>query len=282
MSDEMLTRPGADAPRLFRVFGMQRSGNHAVIAWLRANLGAERNLFLNNCGFKSPLETFAQIEIAGQARRPARFRRNPQFEAQVGDVRDYGSVIVSYENKRAHQIKQRADYSAFGPCAWQSVFVIRSFLNWLASYALMRSAMSGAEPGVVTAAGMYDTIGQLATYRATLKSAHRQDAVAICYDDWVTNAAYREARLSALGIAVVHNEIGARTVYGKGSSVQDAAQRIDAASQVNRWQRLEEQGAFQACLAVAAQDAALMAQIKRAFPEDHAMVQSIAGQGARA
>lgn len=268
----MRNRPGVKTPRLFRIFGMQRSGNHAIIAWLRANLGAERNLFLNNCGLRSPLDSFAQIEIAGQERRPAKFRRQAQFKTLVGDVRDYASVIVSYENKRSRQIKQRCDFTAFGRGTWRDIYVLRSFHNWLASYVLMRSTMSGGTSGEVNSLGMYAAIAQLPTYRELLKSAQNEGAVTVCYDDWVISPDYREACLSALEIPVTQNDIGARTVYGQGSSFEDAQDAIDTASQISRWQRLADHSMFQACLTVAAQDKGLLAQIERVFPSDHQLL----------
>ena len=234
---------------------MRRSGNHAVIDWLRRNIPGE-TVFLNDCGAGDPFRTYALMETPRGDRHGPGFRETRWF-AQFDEHRHARSHIVSYEDTVPGEVGTPAGWDA----PFRTLVVRRSFANWLASfYELVARRKAGTAWGV----GDWREIRPYFAVYAALLEAPRDALVE--FDRWLDDAAYRAALLERLGLAAVDNCTGRPSAYGGGSSFPDAGAR--AADLTARWRRLSGEPGFEALLAEAAADAALISALRRACPAE--------------
>ncbi len=259
----------AKALRLLQVFGMRRSGNHALIAWLRRNIGA-KSVFLNACAAcGDPYETFEALETpCGMQHGPA-FRETRWF-AQYPERRETTAHIVSHEDLDP----LRADLPGGWPddARWQRIVLHRSFLNWVASfYRLVAVKKAGTPWGVRDPS---DVARFFATYAAHLEAANRPGHVSVSFDGWLSEPPCRAALLRTLGLPGRDLSLGPVAEYGGGSSFDRGTPRPDDLR--NRWQACLPQPAFRALLGDACRDFRLMAQLDQHYPLDAARLRSLA------
>lgn len=256
------------APVLIRVCGMRRSGNHAVIDWLRRNIPGE-TVFLNDCAPGDPYETFQMLESPRGDRHGPSFRGTrwyPQFEAGRGGFHH----IVSYE-----------DGLPDGPPigwegSWRTVIVHRGFLGWLASYwALVMDRQGGTCWGVEAPAEIAPMIGR---YADLLRAC--DGATGIGLERWAADPARRRERLSSLGLPLLDDDTGPQTDYGGGSSFAPGGAAPDAHALAGRWRALAADAEFERLAITAARDAAFMGALRPLYPEDAARLVRLA-QGGR-
>lgn len=242
------------APPLFRVLGMRRSGNHAVIDWLRRNIEGPV-VFLNDCTPGDPYARFELVETPnGEAHGPT-FRSTPWF-AELTARRGARAHIVSYEDQAPEVVRTLG----WDDRRWQSVVVRRSFLNWLASYyRLTTTRQSGTGWGVDFA---HRLTSRFVTWRALAEHAMSSGVTDIAFDDWAASARYRAAALTRAGLKVRDNGLGAEASYGGGSSF-DGIGSLD-----RRWSELADEREFLSLARHAAGDGRLMGTLDALYPED--------------
>lgn len=263
---------------VFRVFGMRRSGNHAIIHWLQRNSANGHALFLNNCKRgKNPLEHFATLEIDGERAPERKARRDmPSVCARVGDG---AMLVMSYEDCSPLELAPgRAISGAFDEGALDAdIYIYRSFLNWLASLTKKLSINDNyteADRGAILMRAM-------AVYTRMLQQVSDADSlgiVPVCYDDWVERDAYRATVLGALHLPQRDNSRGEVQRYGGGSSFQKEAGSVDDLKTSQRWQQMSGYASYQAILHLAARDDALVKAVSRFFPRDAEILRRIAKQ----
>lgn len=251
--------------RVLRIYGMRRSGNHAVINWLQRNLPGG-SVFLNNCHpRRDPLVSHRSLEIyaEGGALPPLPGAGLPERLVQAGPA---PTALVSFEDAAPP-----APGKPFAPLFAQApetvVLIYRAFLNWSAS--LLRKILGNAAYGPVARARIMT--GALAGYGRMLERVREAQArgfVAICYDRWHGSAAYREGVLGVLGLPVRDNGLGAVQRYGGGSSFEGKAADAAALGVDARAAQMADHPEYQVLLWTAAQDAGLMAALARHFPQD--------------
>lgn len=259
-----MSRPAArldPGPVLVRVHGMRRSGNHAVIDWLRRNLPGE-TVFLNDCAPGDPFETYELMETPRGDRHGRAFRRTRWF-AQFPDGREARSHVVSYEDAVPEDVGPPAGWAA----PFRTVVIHRSFLNWLASFlALVAGRQRGTRWGV---AHPREVGAFRETYRRLLGAA----GTAISYDRWLGDPAYRAGRLAALGLAQSDPSTGATSDYGGGSSFEGGGDRR------LRWARMAGDPHFDALAREAAADAPFIGALAPHYPQDAARLDRLAAGG---
>lgn len=261
--DALGITPGA----VLRVFGLRRSGNHAVINWLLRNTPEDRSIFLNNCTpGRNPLASYRNIEINGtgcgggtdELRRCA---------AKAGD----GAVLLfSYEDTlpplpHGRRISQGIDDVAID----HDVLIYRGFLNWAAS--LVRKLRRN--PGYNAVQRTNVTLRALELYGMVLELADEPQEfgiVAICYDDWQNLPDYRAMVLRHFGFVRRDDSLGAVQRYGGGSSFDGHADSVEQLDTSRRWRQMAHDPEYQIVLWLAAQDQAFVDRLDLVFPDDAA------------
>ena len=259
-----------------RVFGMRRSGNHAILAWLQRNAPRGRSVFLNNCKPGSdPLHNARGIEVNGSHASHNQAKRNlPAVTQKAGD----GALfLVSYEDTSPAEFGlSRQPSGTFDEALFShNILIYRGFLNWSASLLKKIQANDGytlvRRNGIVLRA-MDSYIRLLGLVR----QAQDLGLVAICYDRWTRSADYRAALLQQLGLAEHDNSLGEVQSYGGGSSFQKQASSAAELQTDRRWQQMRSDAEYQALLHLAARDPALLAELEELFPEDAAYLKTVA------
>lgn len=252
-----------------QVFGMRRSGNHAIIDWLMRNapVAATGGVFFNNCKYgKNPQNAYGSLEIYDAARKamPHGTRSDAERIAQAGGA---PMVVVSYEDRMPQPVGQpqkASDEMTDGHFSHQ-IIIYRSFLNWSASLLAKIKKNTGF--------GATDRMRIMTLAFATyIKGLDRitaaKDIAAICYDDWMTSQDYRSDILRALGLPERDLSRGKVQRYGGGSSFQEKAAHGDVLDSVARDMAMADDPEYQLLLWTAAHDLPFMERIVAHFQQD--------------
>lgn len=252
-----------------QVFGMRRSGNHAIIDWLMRNApqAATGGVFYNNCKFgKNPQRAYSSIDIYGAdgARMPHHDIPNPERIAQAGGA---PMAIVSYEDRmpQPEGQPQRASNGMEPAQFSRQVIIYRSFLNWSAS--LLAKIKKNAGFGATDRMRIMTLA--FATYAQGLdRVAAGKGITAICYDDWMTSESYRAGILDAL--ALPQRDLGRGKVqrFGGGSSFQEEATTAADLDSVARDAAMAQDPEYQLLLWTAAHDLRFMERLIPHFQQD--------------
>ena len=258
----------AAASRKFRVFGIRRCGQHAVINWLLRNCGQENHVFLNSCTMgKSAIRTCGQSEINGrQARRAHPLKKTLEPRLAQGES---PFVLISYEaGYPPRQFEAGGLTNGFSNQDFESeILITRSFVNWLPSFIrLMRVMNRSAEPqGLDNSAGI---TFEMQRYRDHLIAAQASEHRVISFDNWFTEPEYRLSILEALGLPAIDNGLGEVQVYGGGSSFTKFALGANELDLNTRWKSMSEDPFAKQFLKLAQKDTRLMAALEQGYPED--------------
>lgn len=260
-----------------RLFGMRRSGNHAIANWLQRNSVSGRSVFLNNCKpTNDPLKSFRSIELDGELAAHRQARKN--LASVAGAAGDGALLMFSYEDVTPAMFEPERSVS--GPfnetLVTNDVFIYRGFLNWAAS---LLKKMQGNESYSLLRrnAILLQTIDFYGLLLQQVEQAEELGLTCICYDNWVQDESYRAMILTQLGLPVRDNTLGRVQQYGGGSSFQKQADNADDLDIARRWHQMAEDQEFAAVLQLAAHDTVLTGLLERLFPRDAALLARIAG-----
>lgn len=250
---------------VLRVFGMRRSGNHAVINWLARNAPGGRSLFFNNCTpGRKPFETYRAIEIDGL--RVAGDGGDPvKLAAKAGDGT---ALMFSYEDAMPNERRKRPVSVGVDEAAIShDVVICRGFLNWAAS--LLKKVQGNdaytahQRVGIVLKAlGGYSSMLDLAMAEAEL------GVVVIRYEPWMTDAGYRAGLLERLGFEARDDSLGEVQRYGNGSSFQTEAGAVEELNTLDRWKEMRNDPEYRIVMWLAAQDVPLCDKLSKVYPGD--------------
>lgn len=261
-----------------RVFGMRRSGNHAILSWLQRNAPGGRSVFLNNCKpGTDPLQNARGIEVNAAHASQNKARRD--MAAVTGKAGDGALLLVSYEDTSpaefglSRQISGSFDAELFS----HNLLIYRSFLNWSAS---LLKKMQGNEGYTLVRrnAILLRTVDSYIRLLELVRQSRELGFVAICYDRWVASESYRSTLLQELGLQQQDNSLGKVQSYGGGSSFQKEAASATELQTDRRWTQMRNEPEYQAVLHLAARDTALMAALQELFPQDAAYLKTVTEQ----
>lgn len=264
--------------KTFRMFGMRRSGNHAISSWILRNAPFGRSVFLNNCrAARSPLDGFASIEVNQSLTNAAKARRN--MAGQVAPAGPDGILLVSYEDMSPADFSgARKASGAFDETLISAeIMVYRSFLNWAAS--LLRKLQGN--PGFSLARRASIVLRTVERYARLLKIVSQKEELGvtgICYDDWFTSEAYRLSVLRELGLPMIDNSTGEVQRYGGGSSFDAHTLDANALQTGQRHRQMAQDPTYQAILHIAARDELLLEQLNKHFPNDAEVLRDLSKQ----
>ncbi|KIN71375.1 hypothetical protein [Sulfitobacter guttiformis] len=252
-----------------QVFGMRRSGNHAIIDWLMRNSpdGATGGVFYNNCKFgKNPERAFGSLDVY-DANREVTPHKDITDKARIMQAGSAPMVIVSYEDRMPEpqgQAQKASDGFKNTDFSYQ-VIIYRSFLNWSAS--LLAKLKKNAGYGMTDR--MRIMMLALNGYIEGLdKVASKREVRAICYDEWMTSECYRSETLASLGLPVRDLDRGNVRRYGGGSSFQGKGVSADNLGSTSRDAEMAEDPEYQLLLWTAAHDLQFMERLIPHFEAD--------------
>lgn len=249
--------PAALAPaHVLRVYGMRRSGNHAIIDWMMRNAPDGSGLFLNNCK--------PNRDPVSSARGVAVFKAGTERDLdsaadKLAAAGPAAFTLVSYEDTMPGP-KRAPLYEAPETC----VIIYRSFLNWAAS--LLRKIQGNAGYGPLER--MRVMMQAMRTYSEMLGRVRDTDVVPICYDDWMDNDGYRQAALTRLDLPGRDLGLGAVQRYGGGSSFQGKKAETANLATTARSGQMAKDLEYQLVLWTAARDLDFMMRLADVFPQD--------------
>lgn len=258
MTEALRTQPPLTlAPgRVLRVYGMRRSGNHALIDWIMRNAPGGNGLFLNNCrpsgdpmrtaSGKSLFENGAEVEVGSIRGKLHRAGPAPL-------------TVVSFEDTMPPRARSPL-YDAPELC----VIIYRSFLHWAASLLRKIQGNDGYGPLERTRVMMQS----MRTYNEMLGRVRDTDVVPLCYDDWVSDAAYRATALERLGLPGRDLSLGQVQRYGGGSSFQGRDAKAADLATTARSVQMADDLEYQMLLWTAARDLDFMLRLADVFPQD--------------
>lgn len=269
----------AASAALFRVQGIRRCGQHAVINWILRNSGAPDTVFLNSCTLRrSPVKTCGQSEVNGaQSSRGWPLKRKLEQMLAEGA---HPAVLISYEAGfspalyHEGQVTQDIPNAAFT----REVLVIRSFVNWLPSFVRLMRIMNPHEAprsALVSQGIAYEISRYKDHLKAALALAGQDGFVVVDYDAWVTSPAHRLALLAQLGLAEVDNGLGDVQIYGAGSSFDGRSVAADAMDVTRRWQTMVDDSYAQLFVQIAQADDALLDLLRQAYPDNPDIMQTL-------
>jgi len=261
-----------------RVFGMRRSGNHAILSWLQRNAPRGRSVFLNNCKpGTDPLHSSRGIEVNGKHASQKLAKRDlPKVTRDAGDG---ALLLVSYEDTSPAEFGiSRLPSGGFNETLFShNVLIYRSFLNWSAS--LLKKVQANSGYTLVRRNGIVlRTMDSYIRLLGLVRQAQELGLVAICYDRWMRSSEYRGELLQQIGLVAQDNSLGEVQSYGGGSSFQKQARSASELQTDTRWQQMQGDAEYQALLHLAARDPALLNELEAVFPEDAAFLKSVAQQ----
>lgn len=264
MAEQAWSRLGIVPSFAVRVFGMRRSGNHAIIDWLLRNAPGPGTVFLNNCGFsRDPFRTCKSVAVNGR-----RVPREGRFANTTRSAGDGAMVLLSYEDAvpaaatGAKPASKGVPDTAFDA----QVLIYRGFCNWAAS--LLRKLQG--HPDYTALARMRIMLKSVETYRDALARLSHGGLVGISYDRWQSSDAYRSDRLATLGLPQRDNSLGPVQSYGRGSSFQPDAASADDLNTAHRAAEMADDPEFQLVMALAARDPMLIDLVGTEFASDAA------------
>ncbi|MEL7132058.1 MAG: hypothetical protein AAGK77_06570 [Pseudomonadota bacterium] len=242
--------------QVLRVYGMRRSGNHALINWIMRNAPGGNGVFLNNCRpGDDPINTCSGISIfengieGGQG---GKWRK-------IGQAGPSSFAVVSYED-RIPPVEPKPLYGA----SETLVIIYRSFLHWSAS--LLRKLQGNEGFGPLDRNRIMGRA--LSTYAEMLDRLQGCDVVPLCYDAWAANEDYRRSALSRLDLPGCDLSLGSVQRFGGGSSFQPGATETAELKIDQRSFEMAQDHEYQMLLWTAARDDGFMARLAQIFPAD--------------
>lgn len=258
MNYRAVAKPGPDtlAPReVLRVYGMRRSGNHALIDWIMRNT-RDGALFLNNCKpGRDPVATSNGITAYEDGAQLSL----PDSGSKIAAAGGTPFALVSYED-RMPPLERKPLYAAPEVC----VIIYRSFLHWAAS--LLRKIQRN--PGYGPVERMRVMMNAVATYGKMLDRVQDDDIVPLLYDRWNVDDSYRNDMALRLGLPGRDLDKGKVQTYGGGSSFQGKSAVADTLETDQRAGQMADDLEYQLILWTAARDPHFIARLAEVFPED--------------
>lgn len=252
-----------------QVFGMRRSGNHAIVNWLMRNAPGEATggVFYNNCKFgKDPRRAYGSLDVYGSSQQLLP-HKSVEDAARIAQAGQSPMVVVSYEDRMPQPPgqPQKASHGLKNADFTRQVIIYRSFLNWSAS--LLAKIKKNLSFGVTDRIRIMSLA--CGTYAEGLDRVRAAGGVvAICYDDWMLSEDYRARILRQLDLPARDLDRGKLQRYGGGSSFQKKATDVEELDTVARDAAMAEDPEYLLLLWIVAHDLRFMERLLPHFEQD--------------
>ncbi|WP_161490476.1 hypothetical protein [Roseovarius indicus] len=239
--------------QLIKVFGLQRSGNHAVLNWL-LSLDQENMLFFNNLKLDQDiLEAPSPVSLPGGVRAfSRRIEGKPFFYPELVDQfrTDGGTLVCSYEQIDMGSFDEnRLDkrvFDEFGPASSRkNVLIVRNPFNFLPSiYKLFLQHHKGDDRKAMASAKLrlqrWKHYARLAIEQQKSKCKRFQP---VLFERWLEERSYRDEVAAYLGLTNHDRNLSFVSDAGGGSSFEGLS--VDRTKIASRWANAEKKEEFQ-------------------------------------
>ncbi|MGJ8544431.1 MAG: hypothetical protein ACSHWZ_03230 [Sulfitobacter sp.] len=259
---------GLDPACALQVFGMRRSGNHAITDWLMRNAprSASGGLFFNNCtAGEDPRQGFASVDVYDPQARFIPHLNRPNAD-RISEAGRTPAIIVSYEDRMPPARKRERDpsHGFAAPDFDHRIIIYRSFLNWTAS--LLAKLQGNDDWGPVDR--MRIITRAFATYADGLDRLSLPGVTGICYDRWMEDETYRADLLTQLGLPLRDNSRGEVQRFGGGSSFQKKTKNAADLRSNDRGTQMADDPEYKMLLWIAGHDIAFLERLLPHFEKD--------------
>lgn len=263
LGEKIIIRTSAGKPLArnqleIQFFGLQRSGNHAVLSWIFQQFDEPVFFFNNVTHFSDPIRNFHYANLPNMVpvtRGPA--PDNPLHELaharaqqRLEDIRSATKhvLVLSYENLSLPKLRRRELLDAREEWIGKSdrirrVLLVRDFYNWLASRLRLFENKGQNLPllrGIEEHVSLW--IMYAKEYLEETNFLQPEDVVTISYNRWLGDATYRANLLGRLTVPLKDNanchvpDVGGGSSFdGKSFSGDPEKMRLD-----ERWRYLLE------------------------------------------
>jgi hypothetical protein len=245
--------------KLVRVFGLRRSGNHAVLAWLIANISHKSYFHFDQAPINLPLHRSRSFVFDGERHKGGLMKVD--VKQRFDTARQSADLIsVFHEEQQLNELfdKKKATSLGYDNLLSYNVLVYRDFLNWIASVKRHPNALGGHERFTMRQFAVL--AGVLEKWKAHTRRAYGEyptkkfSLVTVHYDRWLVDRDYRGDRLSELGIHAQDLELPEQSQFGGGSSFQDVSEDGNQGRQLSRWEHYLGDSDFEFLLTMALRD----------------------------
>lgn len=251
----ILTRSTAAAPLTgarndleIQVFGLQRSGNHALVSWLLQQ-AHEPVVFLNNVAhFEDPYQKFRYAEIRNAV--PIHHSKNPSAAQRIEMLRERQKplLVISYENLNLSKLARRELLQRSWVGISHSicrVLLLRDFYNWLASRTRLFENRGQAhfDLGRMVQPHIRLWLIYAREFVGETRFLGTGNVVNVNFTKWCDDNAHRAALLAEIGLPLRDNSRDRIANVGGGSSFDSQLHSERATSMMlkERWQHLVEE-----------------------------------------
>lgn len=242
--------------QVLRVYGMRRSGNHALIDWMLRNAPGGNGLFLNNCRpGRDPLQSTRGMSVYRDGAEVD--ADGPGSKMTVAGAAPF--TVVSYEDSMPAKDRKPL-FAAAETC----VIIYRSFLHWSAS--LLRKIQGNPGYGPLERGRVM--MNALRTYQTMLDRVQDRDVVPLLYDEWMASDDYRAKALGRIGLPGRDLSRGSVQRYGGGSSFQGKTAEVSELATDARSTQMADDLEYQLLLWTSARDLGFMERLADVFPRD--------------
>jgi hypothetical protein len=224
-----------------RVFGLQRSGNHAIIEWILDQHAGKRSCFLNNVGHgdQDPFTTTRQVALAGFGSNSnvAAVRSAPKdlliysYEDDLSRMRQGATLADAIHDQDFEE--QRTRYVGHSEHR-MNVIVLRDPFNFFASRLRKLDALTGTKDVEAIKESW-----KLMAKRALRMSGDFEGAEFwVSYNSWVSDERYRRRLSTRLFGQFCDDSLRYVSGHGGGSSFDSDHGQLSLRVIRRKWRRL--------------------------------------------
>jgi hypothetical protein len=227
-----------------QTFGLRRSGNHAVIAWI-AQQYSSPVVFLNNARpFSDPFTAY----LMGRVPNAIPHRKLDAEEAEQLRSQQKELLLISYEDVairklRKNEILPQKQLWLGGSGRSRRLLLLRDFYNWIASRVRLQENKGRVTDDILDKMDLPIRLWLMYAREFVGETRFLQsvETVPVRFDRWSDDEPYRLEILERLGIAALNNTRLIVPKVGGGSSFDGTRFSGEAESMdlQNRWKYLE-------------------------------------------
>ena len=277
-----------ESGRFVRIFGVRRSGNHAIADFLGQRLHPDY-LFLDQCRLPTnPLTSFNAVKFRNKVwslndkliSSDGKVITTREARSKVSDVLKCHVPLIAFFEEQIHARTLWRDKGHFHARA-ENVVVIRSLSNWLASAFQHGKSYNPERQEDLALVGRLCALAEtwLAHVEAARESAAAANVHVVKFDEFASSPAARRALLDAMGIAADDLDLPAASPFGRGSSFKNerVTPQQDISKLGKRSKDLSDDPGYLRLLDIVFQDPRIRQAVLDEFPEDRDRIEDLLG-----